>query len=83
MRVLVFIFAVGFSATEDIRSEIAELRQQLGLYETSGKDKEPEDITASGVRPIEVFMCSVARQMGYADGFQWLARFLDSSPSES
>ena len=60
-----------------------ELRQQLGLYETSGKDKEPEDITASGVRPIEVFMCSVARQMGYADGFQWLARFLDSSPSES
>ena len=59
-----------------------ELRQQLGLYETSGKDKEPEDITASGVRPIEVFMCSVYGKWAM-DGFQWLARFLDSSPSES
>lgn len=30
-----------------------------------------------GDRPIEVYMCSVVKQMGYADAFQWLAKFLN------
>mmetsp|Transcript_14575 Transcript_14575/g.18011 ORF Transcript_14575/g.18011 Transcript_14575/m.18011 type:complete len:192 (-) Transcript_14575:1191-1766(-) len=51
-----------------------ELREQLGLYETYGKDTKRED---SGVRPIELFMCSVVRKMGYAEGFRWLAQFLN------
>eukprot|EP01066_Platyproteum_vivax_P005810 Platyproteum_vivax@DN1749_c0_g1_i1.p1 len=51
-----------------------ELRNHLGLYSnmTYGRDKKGE----SGVRPIELFMCSVVKRMGYADAFRWLAQFL-------
>lgn len=59
----------------DIASAASEddLRYSLGLNETTGKEvKERVD----GVRPIELFMCSVVRQMGYADGFIWLSAFL-------
>ena len=48
----------------------------LGLFETYGKDTGKR---ANGdddkIRPIELFMCSVIRKMGYADGFRWLAQF--------
>ena len=43
------------------------------MFETYGKDNKGERDT--NVRPIEVFMCSVIRKMGYADGFRWLAQF--------
>ena len=45
-----------------------ELRNVLGLPTYQGK--------VEGMRPIEVFMCSVARKQGYADGFKWLSQFL-------
>ena len=51
-----------------------ELRQALGLYDTFGKAATGEK--RDGVRPIELYMCSVVRRMGYADGFQWLSNFL-------
>ena len=48
-----------------------QLKEHLGLWETSGKVGKK-----SGVRPLELYMCSVVRRMGYADGFRWLSQHL-------
>jgi GTP-binding protein SAR1 len=55
-----------------------DLRYALGLFETYGKDTSRyrnNDSDDHKIRPIELFMCSVIRKMGYADGFRWLAQF--------
>mmetsp|Transcript_40857 Transcript_40857/g.79952 ORF Transcript_40857/g.79952 Transcript_40857/m.79952 type:complete len:193 (-) Transcript_40857:264-842(-) len=51
-----------------------ELKYALGLEDTYGKDNKPDPNSA--VRPIELYMCSVVKKMGYADGFKWLSQFL-------
>jgi GTP-binding protein SAR1 len=60
---------LGRAASEE------DLRYQLGLYQTYGKDTKADKATA-GFRPIELYMCSVVRKMGYGDGFKWLSQFL-------
>jgi len=51
----------------------AELRSSLGLLHTSGKDTK---VVTDGVHPVELFMCSVVKKTGYADGFKWLSNFI-------
>lgn len=49
-----------------------ELREALGIEQrnTGGWSQGKE------IRPMEVFMCSVAKKNGYADGFKWLSTYL-------
>jgi GTP-binding protein SAR1 len=51
----------------------AQLREALGLKITTGKKGAP----ANGQRPIELFMCSVIKRAGFADGFKWLANYIE------
>ncbi|RZC44451.1 hypothetical protein C5167_037401 [Papaver somniferum] len=51
-----------------------DLKYYLGLLHTTGKGE--TDFDASVIRPIEVFMCSIVRKMGYGDGFRWVSQYL-------
>ena len=67
------VFGNKIDKKESYKEE--ELREFLGLqfHNTYGKDPKQKN---PGARPIEVFMCSVMKRAGYADGFQWLSAFL-------
>jgi GTP-binding protein SAR1 len=56
-----------------------DLRRCLGLLvgscTTAGKGH--VDLAGTtGIRPVEVFMCSVARRMGYGEGFVWMSWYI-------
>eukprot|EP00032_Breviata_anathema_P001304 JZ552379.1.p1 GENE.JZ552379.1~~JZ552379.1.p1 ORF type:complete len:167 (+),score=30.16 JZ552379.1:52-501(+) len=52
-----------------------ELRSALGIHHlTTGKDSNAP--VRPGVRPIELFMCSVLKRQGFKEGFQWLQQHL-------
>ncbi|KAJ7214586.1 hypothetical protein O6H91_11G008600 [Diphasiastrum complanatum] len=60
---------IPYAASED------ELRYYLGMTNyTTGKGK--VNLADSSMRPVEVFMCSIVRKMGYGDGFKWLSQYL-------
>ncbi|KAF3779745.1 hypothetical protein EJ110_NYTH40710 [Nymphaea thermarum] len=60
---------IPYAASEE------ELRYHLGLSNfTTGKGK--VNLIDSNVRPLEVFMCSIVRKMGYGDGFKWMSQYI-------
>ncbi len=67
------IFGNKIDKREALKEE--QLREALGLHfhQTYGKTANSKN---PGARPIEIFMCSVMKRVGYADGFEWLSGFL-------
>ncbi|KAK3444490.1 hypothetical protein EUGRSUZ_A00207 [Eucalyptus grandis] len=60
---------IPHAASED------ELQYHLGLTEfTTGKGK--VNFADQTVRPLEVFMCSVVRKMGYGEGLKWISQYI-------
>ncbi|KAH7513449.1 hypothetical protein FEM48_Zijuj12G0201100 [Ziziphus jujuba var. spinosa] len=60
---------IPYAASED------ELRYHMGLTNfTTGKGK--VNLADTNVRPLEVFMCSIVRKMGYGEGFKWLSQYI-------
>jgi GTP-binding protein SAR1 len=49
-----------------------ELREVLGIEQKGAAGwRQGRD-----TRPIEVFMCSVAKKIGYSEGFRWLSSYI-------
>jgi len=52
-----------------------ELRGALGLSSTtSGKGK--VKLEETNMRPLELFMCSIVKKMGYGEGIKWLSQYI-------
>jgi len=60
---------IPYAASED------ELRYSLGLTMTTGKGT-VNNLAENNIRPIEVFMCSIVRKMGYGEGFKWITQYI-------
>ena len=51
-----------------------QLKQYLGLSKsTTGKNSKYQ---MNDVRPLEVFMCSLVKRAGFADGLKWLSEVI-------
>ena len=54
------------------------LKEQLGVaHSCTGKDAGSK--VPAGTRPLEVYMCSVVKKAGYADGFKWISNHLSAA----
>lgn len=52
-----------------------EFRQILGVSHLCPYDKSSP--VAPGVRPVQVYMCSLRKRQGYGEGFKWLSGLLN------
>lgn len=53
-----------------------DLRRALALVHTTGRGTTRKELGGT-IRPIELFMCSVANRSGFAEGIRWVAQFIE------
>lgn len=51
-------------------------------FQTTGKG---QTVIAkdSGIRPLEFFMCSVTKEVGYPDALKWITNYVEDRPAGS
>lgn len=59
----------------DMKEAVSE-EELKSLFGISGNQFE-QNLKEADSRPMQIFMCSVAKKMGYAEGFRWLSQFLN------
>jgi GTP-binding protein SAR1 len=52
--------------------QLQDIHADLRITITAGKGKVPLE----GIRPIEIFMCSVVMRQGYGEGIRWLSQYV-------
>jgi GTP-binding protein SAR1 len=57
---------------EDSVVEKEECCANVGFVTTAGKGK----VALEGIRPVEIFMCSVVMRQGYGEGIRWLSQYV-------
>ena len=67
------IVILGNKIDHDLAVSEFQLRDALGLHQTTGKGTVP---LPDNMRPIEVFMCSIVKREGYGPGFLWLSQYI-------
>lgn len=71
-KVPIVILGNKIDKKEAVSDETLRLELGIGSKSSWGVEKVGE---IDG-RPVELFMCSVSKKMGYAEGFRWLSQFL-------
>jgi GTP-binding protein SAR1 len=60
----------------DLPSAVSEDVIANGLGVAMQRTGKSSKVDRSTTRPLELFMCSVVKRAGYADGFKWLSQYL-------
>uniref|UniRef100_A0A914YUP2 small monomeric GTPase n=1 Tax=Panagrolaimus superbus TaxID=310955 RepID=A0A914YUP2_9BILA len=67
------ILILGNKVDKSSAMDEKSLKENFGLEKLCTGKGLP---VAEGIRPMEVFMCSIFCRFGYGDGFRWLSKYL-------
>uniref|UniRef100_A0AC34FZE4 Uncharacterized protein n=1 Tax=Panagrolaimus sp. ES5 TaxID=591445 RepID=A0AC34FZE4_9BILA len=67
------ILILGNKVDKSSAMDEKTLKEKLGIGKICTGKELP---VAEGIRPMEVFMCSIFCRFGYGDGFRWLSKYL-------